>query len=351
MAAFAQACRFNLMDSAIALNIAFFVNAAILIVAAATFGRSGQPVDQIQDAHRLLHELLGTQVAPIAFALALICAGQSSTITGTLAGQITMEGFLHFRIRPWLRRLITRLLAIIPAVLVIGLAGAKDTSRLLVFSQVVLSLQLPFAVVPLVKFTSSRMKMGRFATRWWLAILAWGVAAIIIALNGKLMIDQLAEWHRTMTHGAWIITFIVAPIAIALGVLLFWLIIRPEQEAVPSPQTLHAAPPAATKVLAAADLQKRQFHRIGVALEASLDDAAMLGEAIAMARAIARNWCSCMWSKEQAGNITAPKRVMPRPVTTTNTSPHWPSTCETNLPPTASRQCAPSLDLATSKVN
>jgi len=217
--------------------------------------------------------------------LALICAGQSSTITGTLAGQITMEGFLHFRIRPWLRRLITRMLAIIPAVLVIALAGAKDTNRLLVFSQVILSLQLPFAVVPLVKFTSSRIKMGKFASQWWLAVLAWGVTAIIIVLNGKLVVDQLAEWRNTMTHGAWMVTFVAAPIAVALAALLVWLIVRPEREAVPSPQTLHAAPPAATKVLAAADLQKRQFHRIGVALEASLDDAAMLAEAIAMARA------------------------------------------------------------------
>ncbi len=281
----AQACRFNFFDSTIALNVAFLVNAAILIVAAATFGRNGQPVDQIEDAHRLLHELLGTKVAPIVFALALICAGQSSTITGTLAGQITMEGFLHFRIRPWLRRLITRLLAIIPAVLVIALAGAKDTNRLLVFSQVILSLQLPFAVVPLVKFTSSRIKMGQFAMRWWLAVLAWGVTAIIIVLNGKLVVDQLVEWRDTMTHGTWMVTFVAAPIAIALAALLVWLIIRPERQAAPSPQTLHTAPPAATKVLAAADLQKRQFHRIGVALEASLDDAAMLAEAIAMARA------------------------------------------------------------------
>src|SRR5262249_18703261 len=151
------------IDSAVALNCAFFVNAAILVVSAAVFFKRGMSdVAEIQDAHRLLEGLLGTKVAPVVFAIALICAGQSSTITGTLAGQITMEGFLHFRIRPWLRRLITRSLAIIPAVIVIGISGEHGTTRLLVVSQVILSLQLPFAVVPLVKFTASRRKMGPF---------------------------------------------------------------------------------------------------------------------------------------------------------------------------------------------
>src|SRR4051794_25257945 len=156
-----QACKYNFVDSAIALNCAFFVNAAILIVSAAVFFKHNmQDVAEIQEAHRLLEGLLGSKLAPITFAIALICAGQSSTITGTLAGQITMEGFLHFRIRPWLRRLITRSMAIIPAVIVIAISGEHGTTRLLVLSQVILSLQLPFAVVPLVKFTASRKKMG-----------------------------------------------------------------------------------------------------------------------------------------------------------------------------------------------
>src|SRR5262249_17282530 len=151
-----EACRYNLIDSAVALNCAFFVNAAILVVSAATFWSRGQVVTEIQQAHLLLENLLGTRVAPISFAVALICAGQSSTLTGTLAGQITMEGFLRFRMRPWLRRMITRALAIIPAVIVIAWTGKRGTYNLLILSQVVLSLQLPFAVVPLIRYTASR---------------------------------------------------------------------------------------------------------------------------------------------------------------------------------------------------
>lgn len=274
----AQACRFNFLDSAIALNIAFFVNAAILIVAAATFYRSGQIVEQIEDAHRLLHDLLGTRMAPIAFALALICAGQSSTITGTLAGQITMEGFLHFRMRPWLRRLLTRLMAVVPAVLVIWLAGPTATNRLLIFSQVVLSLQLPFAVVPLIKFTASRRKMGRFANRGWVQVLAVVVACALIGLNAKLVVDQLTEWHKIAGAG-WAVNFIGWPLACGLALLLAWLMFRPERDA---PSAI--APPSAFEVLALADRAPRTLRRIGVALEAKLDDAAMLAQAVDLAR-------------------------------------------------------------------
>ena len=280
-----QACRFNLLDSAVALNIAFFVNAAILIVAAATFGHSGHPVDELEDAHRLLHDLLGTRVAPIVFALALICAGQSSTITGTLAGQITMEGFLRFRMRPWLRRLTTRLMAIVPAVLVIAFSHDNGTNRLLVLSQVILSLQLPFAMVPLVKFTSSRARMGNFVNPKWLAGLAWIVATIIILLNGKLVVDQFRDWQNDLGNSEWIIRFIAYPAAFVMAAVLAWLILRPERQAAPSRETLHVSPPSAAQILDAAQTQKQHFHRIGVALEAKLDDAAMLGQAIALARA------------------------------------------------------------------
>src|SRR5262249_2872736 len=157
---------------AVALNCAFFVNSAILIVSAAAFWTRGVVVTEIQQAHQLLEGLLGTRVAPIAFAVALVCAGQSSTLTGTLAGQITMEGFLQFRMRPWLRRLVTRSLAVIPAVIVIGMTGEKGTYKLLILSQVILSMQLPFAVVPLIKFTSSRAKMGVFASPVVVKVLA-----------------------------------------------------------------------------------------------------------------------------------------------------------------------------------
>ena len=161
-----SACRYYLLDAAIALNVAFFVNAAILIVSAAVFGRRGLDVTSIEEAHKLLPTFLG-QAAPILFGVALLCAGQSSTWTGTLAGQIVMEGYLSLRMAPWLRRLITRLIALVPAVVVIALAGEDATQRLLILSQVVLSLQLSFAVIPLIHFTSNRRNMGAFATPWW----------------------------------------------------------------------------------------------------------------------------------------------------------------------------------------
>ena len=184
------AMRFNLLDSAVALNLAFLVNAAILIMAAGTFYRHGlNNVAEIQDAYHTLAPLLGTGLASFLFALALLCSGQNSTLTGTLAGQIVMEGFLNFRIAPWLRRLLTRLLAIIPAIITVALYGEHGTARLLIFSQVVLSLQLSFAVFPLVQFTSDRKKMGEFANPRWLKLLSWLVAGIIAALNAYLLVQ------------------------------------------------------------------------------------------------------------------------------------------------------------------
>jgi manganese transport protein len=181
------AAKFNLIDSAVALNLAFFVNAAILVMAAAVFHRHGVVVRELSQAHATLVPLAGTSLSSSLFAIALICAGQSSTLTGTLAGQIVMEGFLRIRIRPWLRRLMTRSLAIIPAAAVIAIQGERGTYQLLILSQVVLSLQLPFAIVPLVQFTSSREKMGRFANPTWLKTIAWTVAGLIISLNVWLL--------------------------------------------------------------------------------------------------------------------------------------------------------------------
>src|SRR5205807_7438012 len=166
-----EACRMNFVDSAVALNAALFVNGAILVLAAAAFNRYGfTAVGSLKDAHRLLSPLLGSSLAPILFAVALLCSGQASTVTGTLAGQIVMEGFLRIRLRPWLRRLISRGLAIVPAILVIGVFGESKTTQLLIASQVVLSMQLGFAVWPLMRFTDEKAKMAEFANRLWVKI-------------------------------------------------------------------------------------------------------------------------------------------------------------------------------------
>jgi len=185
----AEAIKFATIDSSVALMFALFINAAILIVSAATFYGSGKDVAEIQDAYKLLSPTLGVPVASALFALALLASGQNSTLTGTLAGQIVMEGFLRIRLRPWLRRLITRLIAIIPAVIVTAIYGEHATAGLLVLSQVILSLQLSFAVVPLVVFTSSRKKMGRFVSPFWVTGLACVTAAVIISLNVKYLSD------------------------------------------------------------------------------------------------------------------------------------------------------------------
>ena len=190
-----EAVRFAFLDSTIALSIALFINAAILIVAAATFYRTGNTqVAEIQDAYRLLSPLLGVGVASTVFALALLASGQNSTLTGTLAGQIVMEGFLNIRLRPWLRRLITRGIAIVPAAITAILYGESGTARLLILSQVILSLQLSFAVFPLVMFTSDKRKMGQFVNPGWLKFLAYSVAVIIATLNVWLLVQTVGRW-------------------------------------------------------------------------------------------------------------------------------------------------------------
>jgi manganese transport protein len=189
-----EAVRFAFIDSTIALTMALFINAAILIVAAATFHTSGHSdVAEIQDAHKLLTPLLGGGASAV-FALALLASGQNSTLTGTLAGQIVMEGFLNIRLRPWLRRLITRLIAIVPAAITAIFYGESGTAKLLIFSQVILSLQLSFAVFPLVMFTSDRHKMGEFANSRLLRIAAWTVALLIAALNAWLLLITIRGW-------------------------------------------------------------------------------------------------------------------------------------------------------------
>ncbi len=187
-----EAIKFGTIDSTVALSIALFINSAILILSAATFHFSGyQEVAEIQDAYKLLSPVLGVGSASAIFAFALLASGQNSTLTATLAGQIVMEGFLNFRMRPWLRRLLTRLIAIVPALVVIILFGEGSTTNLLVFSQVILSLQLSFAVIPLVMFTSNRSLMGEFVNPFWLKAVAWLVASIIVALNGWLLLQTI----------------------------------------------------------------------------------------------------------------------------------------------------------------
>jgi manganese transport protein len=197
----ARAIKYNFWDSALALNLAFFVNTFILIVAAAVFYTRGyHAVMEIQDAHSLLAPLMGKRIAPVIFAIALIASGQSSTITGTLAGQIVMEGYLDLRIAPWLRRLLTRSIAVVPALLIIYYMGDHMVGDMLIFSQVVLSLQLGFAVIPLIHFVSDKKRMGSFAIGGFSAILSWVTAIVIVGLNVKLIIESIAGWQDTLSR-------------------------------------------------------------------------------------------------------------------------------------------------------
>ncbi len=192
-----EAIKFGTIDSTVALSLALFINSAILIVAAATFHFSGnQDVAEIEDAYKLLSPLLGVSAASAIFGFALLASGQSSTLTATMAGQIVMEGFLNLRLPPWLRRMATRMLAIIPALIAIVFFGEQSTGKLLVFSQVILSLQLSFAVIPLIMFTSDRRLMGEFVNPRWLKVLAWAVAVIIVGLNLWLLLQTAIGWFK-----------------------------------------------------------------------------------------------------------------------------------------------------------
>jgi len=279
-----QAIRWNNIDSALALNVAFLINAAILVVGAAVFYRNGyHNIAEIQDAHKLLEPLLGAAIAPIAFALALLASGQSSTITGTLAGQIVMEGYLNLRIRPWLRRMITRLLAVIPAVIVITYFGEHSTTALLVLSQVILSIQLPFAIIPLIHAVSDRRRMGEFRISAWVQALAWLVAAVIVALNVKLIIDQVGTWILESGSRAWLLQVTVFPVLAALGLLLLYITVLPwlpkELGRVAWPQIagVHREALAPSK---APLLRPSPFHRVAIALDFSGHDDKLLAESL-----------------------------------------------------------------------
>jgi manganese transport protein len=222
-----KAIRFNTIDSAVALNFALFVNAAILILSATTFFKQGRhDVSEIQEAHQLLSPMLGSTLAPILFAVALIAAGQSSTITGTLAGQVVMEGYLNLRLQPWIRRLLTRLIAIVPAVITIVFFGEGATGNLLILSQVILSLQLGFAVIPLIHFVSDKKKMGEFVVPLWQMLLAWVAAIIIIGLNVKLVYQEIYDLLME-SKNPMLVSFTVVPICIFCFIMLLYVFLVP----------------------------------------------------------------------------------------------------------------------------
>jgi manganese transport protein len=222
-----DALKYNLIDTSIALNLAFFVNAAILILAATAFFKNGMfEVAEIQDAHKLLEHIFGS-VAPTMFAIALIASGQSSTITGTLAGQIVMEGHLNLRIQPWIRRLMTRLMAITPAFFTILYFGEGALGELLVLSQVVLSLQLGFAIIPLIHFNSDRKKMKDYTIKTWVKILAWISALIIVGLNVKLVWQEITGWITEAQGNTWWIYLIIFPLLLMVSFLLIYVFITP----------------------------------------------------------------------------------------------------------------------------
>ncbi len=274
-----KSLKYNFWDSAIALNLAFLVNAAILILAASVFHKNGMhDVAELEDAYHLLGNLLGTEWAPKLFAVALILAGQSSTVTGTLAGQIVMEGYLRLRISPTLRRIITRLLAIIPAVLVILISGEGRVGQLLIFSQVILSMQLAFAVIPLIHFVSDKTTMGVFAINMPTRTFAWLIAAVIAVLNFKLVYDEVSEWIAAADN-IWITSLLLAG---ALG-LLFLLVMTVLYPVLRKPKTaeLEVHPP-----FEAPHFEGRgAFKKIVVALDYSTSDQKALQYALQLSQA------------------------------------------------------------------
>ncbi len=216
-----KAIRFNIIDSAVALNLALFVNAAILIIAATTFFNTGVQVTEIQDAHKMMAPMLGSTLAPLLFAIALIAAGQSSTITGTLAGQVIMEGYLNLRLQPWIRRLLTRLIAIVPAFLTIYFLGEDKTGDLLVLSQVILSLQLGFAIIPLIHFVSNKKRMGQFVIPLWQKIASWISVSVIVFLNCQMLFNKVKEWLQNSEYATAIGLVVIPFMTLCLGILLF----------------------------------------------------------------------------------------------------------------------------------
>lgn len=275
-----KAIRFNILDSAIALNIAFFVNAAILILAGTVFYTSGlHNVASIQDAHKLLAPLLGSKWAAILFAVALVAAGQSSTVTGTLAGQIIMEGYLHLRLNPIARRLITRMLAIVPAVIVILLAGDSKLDDMLVFSQVLLSMQLAFAVIPLIHFVSDRSKMGKFTISMPTKAASWLIAIIILSLNIKLVAENVQQWIA-YTNNIFIQGLIIATVTFIAVVLLITIFYPFALRAKESQRNIHERIPFDIME----NIEQVSFKKVALALDFSNKDRIVIEYAIRLAK-------------------------------------------------------------------
>ncbi len=272
-----KAIRFNLLDSVIALNIAFLVNASILVLAGTVFHQNGlHNITEIQDAHQLLEPLLGSTLAPILFAIALIASGQSSTLTGTLAGQIVMEGFLRLRITPWLRRLITRMIAVIPAVLVISIGGESKVGELLILSQVILSLQLGFAVVPLIYFVSDRKHMGSFAIGPLAQGASWLAASLIVALNLRMVFEELQQMIASGSVVPWVVWGVLVPLTVLLLGLLIFITAYPLYLKHTSDRQ---STPAAVRDVAIH--MPSAIRRIAVALDFSPQDSRTLSQALA----------------------------------------------------------------------
>jgi manganese transport protein len=271
-----RALKLNFIDSTIALNLAFFVNAAILVLAATVFFKAGKPVEEIKDAHQLLAPLLGSNMAPYLFAIALIASGQSSTVTGTLAGQIVMEGYLRLRINPWMRRLLTRLVAITPAVIVILLNREKDINNLLILSQVILSLQLGFAIIPLIHFVSDKKTMGVFAIKPLVQVLAWLVTAVLVYLNLRMVTGQAMDLFAGEGNLIWKILIVLG--GIIFFVLLVTAIVYPLLKKKPAQVSLQVH-----KDLPIHDIQLPTYKRIAVALDFSEKDDHLIANAMRQA--------------------------------------------------------------------
>ncbi len=280
------ACKYNFLDSLLALNGAFFVNVAILVLAGAKFFGQ-EEVKTLQRAHELLRSpVVGATLASVLFAVALLASGQSSTLTGTLAGQVVMEGFVHLRVRPWVRRLVTRLAAIVPALLVIAFTTGTQTQtesadelllKLLIVSQLVLGFQLPFAIIPLVQLTNDPRWMGEFASRLWLKILAWACAAVVIGLDATAVVMQMNEWaenaEKTGWSGWWIYGT-VGPTSLLLLGFLAWVAFYP----------LRRRSGMTAEPVTAPELPAVEYGRVGVAIEFGKHDPAVIARAAAIVR-------------------------------------------------------------------
>jgi len=274
-----QALKWSFVDTAVALNIAFLINAAILILAATVFFKTGRTdVGEIRQAHQLLSPMLGSTIASTLFAVALIASGQSSTVTGTLAGQIVMEGYLRLRINPMMRRLITRLLAIIPAIIVIAVFGESEVDSLLIFSQVILSLQLGFAVIPLIHFVSDKQTMGSFAIKPLTKLFAWLVASVLVYLNVKMISSEAIKFFTTSNNTGGKIAIIIAGILFAL--LLVYAIIFPLLGKRKKSVSIQMHPDISGLI----DINVPVYNKIAVALDFTENDAKLLASAIGQAK-------------------------------------------------------------------